>query len=203
MKSLYLLITFILSISFGYPYPALAGNPLCDKAFDGVTVQMTLDQARAIWLSKGYIEITNPRESNQTLLVENLTRNSSNDKNQDYISLKFTNYIDQISITRQFDSDDTTNITKARIAEFCPNGPISGKKLHCLIPKTGSSIQIEVNPESPEVSGRCSYNYGTHRGRLATEKITLHLRPANKTSTNKLNMPALKKGPELQHKRGS
>ena len=43
---------------------ASAENPLCDREIEGVTVKMSIEEARLIWLSRGYVEITdrNPRE---------------------------------------------------------------------------------------------------------------------------------------------
>ena|GEM_PF-5708742 len=173
---------------------AFAENPLCDREIEGVTVKMTLQQARAIWLSRGFIETTgaDPKENRgKTSTVTFVNRiKQPGERTQGDFSLEFNDLRDQVSVRKSFATNDS--VTKARIAEFCPNGPSRGGKLSCLFARVG--VNISVSPEDPQTPGRCSYQFAT-RGGQSTENIVLDRKPAQLPSVNKFGRPAPKRGP--------
>ena len=129
---------------------------------------MSLDEARLIWISRGYVEITqvNAREMRGGVVKRVDFADRQPQINEGYrpkrVTLSLADNGSEINLSKQF-HDEGGAISRARIAEFCPNGPSRTAPVFCADMRNGEPgmrLNITVEPDDPQAAGQCTYHFG-------------------------------------------
>lgn len=193
-------VSIVAALALSSVGTAFAENPLCDREIEGVTVKMSVEEARAIWLARGFVEITQTNYNETRSIASGaIQRVDFADRqpqvNEGYrpervtLMLMITDL--EVTLTKLF-HDESGSVSRARIDEFCPNGgPARGGKLACLGVRNGAPsvgrLNISVDPEDPQTAGRCAYSFSA--AGLVNETVRLSRQAAPTSGVNAYGIP--------------
>ncbi|MGV6801429.1 MAG: hypothetical protein ACWA5L_05850 [bacterium] len=174
-----------------YSANAMAQDDICAREIEGVTVNMTPEQVKLIWASKGYINTSSPRTPGQISFLDHIPV-ANEGYRPEKVQLSFMESDSEIILSKSY-FDQDGSVEAARKAEFCPNGQSRAGRIKCVYNR-GMSTNISVEPENPQSDNVCYYSFGKHG--LVTESVRLVKKytplrqPANSESQGR---PALKR----------
>lgn len=150
---------------------AARAEGLCERKIEGVSVNMSLNEARQVWASQGYQEApVEPQRgrgrqvTNQTLTMTNALPVYSPGQRRDVLTWMDTGTAVEVkrSLRPAIGTEESDRLAKRRIAEFCPNGQSRKSPLFCVGMFNGDispgSTRISIEPSSAPGEWGCAYD---------------------------------------------